>query len=1306
MTEYVHICDWYAENLGEDLDQKDDLKYKIFLFGIDNNNKSSCIVVHDFTPYFYIKYPEYWDGSKTLRVIKNLVKKTRINSEDIGYNIVSRKLFQSFNNNKKYKLLRLTFKNSYSMKRVVDQLIDRSTILELTFNNYEKITGFVKNDNYKFNDNFTLNILKTGAEINIERSNVKKITIVRTRQIPINFISGIGMEKGEKLSLYESNIDPIIRFLHIKNLKACCKIKILPSMTNDVIFTNCKNEYHAHWKDVDIYDPNDISVPPLNILVFDIECNSSHGDFPLAIKDFTKTVKQILKYFLKNKLSSTKISIILKTLVDKNYEEISKIYVKNRKKYLNNDFDTISIMIYNYLTMIKLCMTSFEENKSISIDKEELSKKFITDEFNLNFVKQYEKFIENLKIDILDNKLVLTKDVKYTINYLSKKNPLNIAEEYLLELLNDRLSYNNSGIIEGDEVIQIGSCFVKQGSKECHYKNILTLKSCDKFDDETDIRCFEDERDLLLAWTNLIRDIDPDIITGFNIFNFDIPYLFERAAELNILDEFSQLSRLKDKLCPLKEKGGKLNSKFVDIPGRMQFDIYKVVKDYNLDSYKLDNVAATFIRGKLVDVKIVDEDTYLYTDNVVGLKRGNYIKLTEIKGYDNIKIGGDKKYLISEVTHEYIKINEIITIENVKDTIWTLGKDDVSAKDIFRLQRGDSKDRGVVAKYCIMDVVLCVELVNKLQIIVNNIGMSNVCSTPLSWIFTRGQGIKVLSLVSKECRQRNFVLPTLFPDTYINDNGFEGACVLTAKSGIYFEPVVTFDYASLYPRSMISENMSHETMVSKHDKKYGGDQGKTKLKSLGYTFNDIEYDDYKYLSNGKKQKAAKNNIRFVKKGEQKGIIPIILETLLKQRKITKDKIKYKVIEDNSGNKFAGIIKKNSDDVIQLKLESGEIKQIDKKDVNTIKNLYTEFERGNLDGLQLAYKVTANSIYGQIGARTSAIYCKDIAASTTAVGRKQLDIAKRYIEDNYEGSKIIYGDTDSVFAIFKQKLGNNTTENIEQTFDLAKSVAKDIAQSGVLKEPQELEFEKVFYPFILIAKKKYVGRKYEESPKKYKLTSMGIVLKRRDNAKILKLIYGDIIDIINEKMSIEPAIRYLRQALRNVLNGKFPIDKFIITKTLNDNYKNPEMIAHSVLAKRIEKRTGKKPQIGDRIGYIYIETRDQNALQGDKIETREFIESNGLNIDYYFYITNQIMKPVCQIFALSIEEIKGFSHGKDYYDKKILSLKNKKITQEKIDDTIRKEKQKETENLLFYDIKRFNENKKANVREITKWFAPK
>lgn len=82
-------------------------------------------------------------------------------------------------------------------------------------------------------------------------------------------------------------------------------------------------------------------------------------------------------------------------------------------------------------------------------------------------------------------------------------------------------------------------------------------------------------------------------------------------------------------------------------------------------------------------------------------------------------------------------------------------------------------------------------------------GMADVCSTPLSWILLRGQGVKILSLVAKVCKKHNYVLP-LLPKT-TGYASYEGAVVLKPYPGLYLkEPVAVLDYASLYPSSMIS----------------------------------------------------------------------------------------------------------------------------------------------------------------------------------------------------------------------------------------------------------------------------------------------------------------------------------------------------------------------------------------------------------------------------------------------------------------------------------------------------------------------
>ena len=163
--------------------------------------------------------------------------------------------------------------------------------------------------------------------------------------------------------------------------------------------------------------------------------------------------------------------------------------------------------------------------------------------------------------------------------------------------------------------------------------------------------------------------------------------------------------------------------------------------------------------------------------------------------------------------------------------------------------------------------------------------------------------------------------------------------------------------------------------------------------------------------------------------------------------------------------------------------------------------------------------------------------------------------------------------------------------------------------------------------------------------------MGIVLKRRDNAAIVKHVYGGIMNIIMKEKNIPKSIDFLKEELRNLIKGKFPLEMLTITKSLKSYYKNPESICHKVLADRIgEREPGNKPLPNDRIPYIYIqfpEKKGQTVLQGDKVEHPSFIKKNNLKPDYLFYITNQIMKPVCQIYALIVQDLEGYKYDKGY-----------------------------------------------------------
>ena len=205
-------------------------------------------------------------------------------------------------------------------------------------------------------------------------------------------------------------------------------------------------------------------------------------------------------------------------------------------------------------------------------------------------------------------------------------------------------------------------------------------------------------------------------------------------------------------------------------------------------------------------------------------------------------------------------------------------------------------------------------------------------------------------------------------------------------------------------------------------------------------------------------------------------------------------------------------------------------------------------------------------------------------------------------------------------------------------------------------PQDLEYEKTFYPFILISKKRYTGDKYEYSAHKLKeRTSMGIVMKRRDNAPIVKYVFGNVIEIIMNQRSIDLAMKWLEETLAKIKNGKMDDSMFIISKSLSAYYKNPDGIAHKVLADRMaERNPGNKPKPNDRIPFMYQvvdespipngnykngkpKFKKRKILQGDRVEHPDFIKEKNIPIDYSFYISNQIMNPVKQVLDLEKDE---------------------------------------------------------------------
>lgn len=1223
-----------------------DKQFILTFYGKTEDNKNIVCNVQGYQPYFYLRVPGNWGNTNLrsfLKLIKNFIQSWYVESntswkggyiEDTletkqSYNFYGYNYDEHCDKIKTYRFAKISFNSYGEMKKCISA-----------------IQTFCK-ENKSYTDD---NQIVVGKDKN-------KQPIVKKCDNKMKPFFQQNHNCDCVANLYESKIHPMLRFLHEKQISPCGWVSIEANSS----FIQSKDQ-QVFNVDIEINNLPTRCIKPHSsestagfiTASFDIECDSSHGDFPNPRKDFKKTAIDIHESYFRNSLN----------LASNDFKKLN--ILKWIKECFNNGSNDIQSI--------------FTENGIYSEDSISEIENNLTDSF----------------FEIFDNSKDNSKTREKAINGLTK---------ILNNLKNDE---GENIIIKGDPIIQIGTVFHRYGETECYDRSIVVIGNEDKPDEKicddipnVNVYPCKSEKELLLKWKDLILHHNPDLFTGYNIFGFDFDYINKRVDYLfpcnekcgryhdykcpkhdfyrlgrlmrnrdsDFIDEFTKTSLSKpktsmkyynnhwEKRCQVVKK--ELSSSglgdnilnYISMDGRVIFDIQKEIqKGHALDSYKLDNVSAHFMKGKINQkYKTKDNRTILYSSNIGNLKINDYITFNLQTKYGSIKYRNGQKYKIVELSH---KNNGIIFSGGInlkkyrKDLLyyeWCLSKDDVSPQQIFEFHKnGGSEGRAKIAKYCIMDCELCIHLLQLQDIIPNNMGMANVSSVPLSYIFLRGQGIRISSLVVKECAKQNTRIPTLknFDGDSIDD-GFEGAIVLEPTPGIYLDdPVSVLDYASLYPSSIIEKNLSHETFMCTQDDINENPEKYKWIENIPHHI--ISYDDYSYQKKGKTIHKIKEDTQttcyFAKYDEEndgkRGIVPTILQTLLDQRKNTRKKIK---LTDDEGKKKV------------------------------------------LDGLQLAYKVSANSVYGQMGAKTSPICFKKIAACTTAIGRQRIDDASNGVkmwakEEGYDIPEIVYGDTDSVFVKFSRK-HKDTGEILEGKEGLQYCIdcgikAGEWVTKNMLHKPQDLEYEKTFFPFILISKKRYTGDKYELSADKLKeRTSMGIVMKRRDNAAIVKYVFGNVIEIIMNQKSVDKAIIWLKKTLKEIVDGKIDKSMFIITKSLSGYYKNPEGIAHKVLADRMaERNPGNKPKPNDRIPFMYRvlpkemlydynnlyksgarkgQPREKKVLQGDRIEHPDFMEENNIGIDYKFYISNQIMNPVKQVLDLEKSEIETQEIFKDY-----------------------------------------------------------
>jgi DNA polymerase delta subunit 1 len=144
-------------------------------------------------------------------------------------------------------------------------------------------------------------------------------------------------------------------------------------------------------------------------------------------------------------------------------------------------------------------------------------------------------------------------------------------------------------------------------------------------------------------------------------------------------------------------------------------------------------------------------------------------------------------------------------------------KEDVHHSIISELQAKNEFTRRRLAVYCLKDAYLPLRLLEKLMCLFNLTEMARVTGVPISYLFTRGQQIKVASQLYRKAAEHDLLIPV--DRVKATDEKYEGAVVIEPTRGYYTDPVATLDFASLYPSIMMAHNLCYSTLVPSYKAK-------------------------------------------------------------------------------------------------------------------------------------------------------------------------------------------------------------------------------------------------------------------------------------------------------------------------------------------------------------------------------------------------------------------------------------------------------------------------------------------------------
>ena len=359
--------------------------------------------------------------------------------------------------------------------------------------------------------------------------------------------------------------------------------------------------------------------------------------------------------------------------------------------------------------------------------------------------------IENIKSDKnFSSVYEIDVDVDHIKSYQSDKVPTFKSMSFDIEVYSHKDGVFPKAVNKEDVIFQIAVTFSDM-------KNVLLTIFCDKNKQmsikDTEIRTFKNEKELLIGFYSIIKERQPHIIMGYNIFGFDFPYIIDRCKRYNI--PINKLGLPKIKAAEYREIKWSSsayacqNFRYLDFEGVLCVDMLPIIKrDYKFNNYKLKTVSDYFL-GQSKDPLTVKDIFAAYRNDI--LEKGKGSKLQKC------------------------------------------------------------------GKYCVQDSRLVLLLFNKLQTLIGLLEMAKICNVGIMALFVSGQQIKVFSQVFKKCYNENRLVDSFnsitIPDNIqFNFDNFCGAYVFPPIPGIY-KWVVPFDFTSLYPTTIIAYNIDYSTLV-------------------------------------------------------------------------------------------------------------------------------------------------------------------------------------------------------------------------------------------------------------------------------------------------------------------------------------------------------------------------------------------------------------------------------------------------------------------------------------------------------------